>query len=76
MFAAEILFILSSLAFAVSARGLLSALVEGRSFATAGVYSRQARRLGRGYKIMAWGFLTAFLFANLVAAFIETFLAL
>ncbi len=67
-----VVFILSILAFAVSSRGLFSALQENVALTalTTG-YSRQAVRIGKAYKLFAWGALTLFLFAMMIGSLIE-----
>ena len=75
MIATELIFIISVTAFALCSRGLLAALTESRAVTTVG-YSRAAMRIGRRYKIFAWGLMCAILFISTLSSFLETFLSL
>lgn len=69
------LFFITILFFSVSFRGLIQALTtdELEERFTTG-YSRRAIRVGRAYKVFAWGLLVAVLFYSAVVSFISAFL--
>ena len=71
-----IIFFLALIAFSVSSRGLLSAVTENVNLLrfTEG-YSHQALKISKYYKVVAWGFLTLFLFATAVQTFLTVFLS-
>jgi len=71
----DLVFLLAFLLFAGSARGLIGALTSSPAMA-AESFSVRARRLGRIYKIFAWGSLSIFLLAQSLVAFIESFQSL
>lgn len=71
----DFLFISSILLFAAVSRGLLFALTRSEAHVGAS-YSVKAERIGRGYKIFAWGLLCLLLLAQTVSTFIDSFLNL
>ena len=68
-----LIFFGSLLAFSAAARGLMLAVTENiRVEAFLSGYSARALRLGRAYKIMAWGLLSLTLFGWMFYSFIVT----
>ncbi|MCB0407885.1 MAG: hypothetical protein KDD34_06750 [Bdellovibrionales bacterium] len=64
---------LSVTLFCLSARGLIYALGEQRTFSVSPHYSRLAIRIEKNYKVFAWVCLTAFLFFSMMSSFIQSF---
>lgn len=64
---------LSVLLFCVCCLFLLRELTHPVPVINRGHYSRQALRLARGYKIFAWGTLSAVFLGALVMSFLEVF---
>lgn len=68
------LFLLALCAFAVSSRGLLSALTENVTVLSFNAdYSRQAIKISKIYKVLAWSLLTIFLFITAIQTFWAVF---
>jgi len=68
-----LIFFVSLLAFAASARGLMLSLTENvRIEAFVSGYSMRALRIGRAYKIIAWGLLSLTLFGWMFYSFVVT----
>ena len=69
-----LIFLCAFTAFAISSRGLVGALTENVTLLSfTEDYSRRALRIAKGYKIMAWSFLTLFLFVTAVNTFLDVF---
>jgi hypothetical protein len=68
-----LIFFTSLLAFALAARGLMLAVTQNiRIEAMVGGYSLRALRIGRVYKIVAWGLLALTLFGWMFYSFLVT----
>jgi len=69
-----VLFFVSLAGFVFCSKGFFSALREDIvSLSYTSQYSRQALRLARSYKIMAWGTMTAFFLIHSLYTFIGSF---
>jgi hypothetical protein len=72
-----LLFFLAAALFALSSRGLIAAIRSNTYLEGFGsVYSRRALSVEKGYKVMAWALLTAFLFFTTVQLFWQVFTSL
>jgi hypothetical protein len=69
-----LIFFAALFAFAFSSRGLINSLTENVTLISLSTgYTKQATRIGKGYKVTAWLMLTMFLFFTTVQSFIVLF---